>query len=124
MRALITSRLESSFKAMVLSLLLIVLKSVLVIMSQKEESTGISPINELRLRHLTVDEALPKLDQYLHDAFMAGLYQVRVIHGKGTGTLRLIVREQLAKHPLVKSYRRGGYGEGGDGVTIVELSEK
>ena len=82
------------------------------------------PINELRLRHLTVDEALPKLDQYLHDAFMAGLYQVRVIHGKGTGTLRLIVREQLAKHPLVKSYRRGGYGEGGDGVTIVELSEK
>ena len=83
-----------------------------------------SPIDEVRLRQLTVDEATLKLDQYLHDAFMAGLYQVRVIHGKGTGTLRQVVREQLAKHPLVKSYRPGGYGEGGAGVTIVELAEK
>ena len=81
-------------------------------------------IDEVHLRHLTVDEALLELDKYLNDAFMAGLYQVRVIHGKGTGTLRLIVREQLAKHPLVKSYRPGGYGEGGAGVTIVELDLK
>ncbi len=81
-------------------------------------------IDEVRLRQLTVDEALIKLDQYLNDAFMAGLYQVKVIHGKGTGTLRQVVREQLAQHPLVKSYRPGGYGEGGAGVTIVELSEK
>jgi DNA mismatch repair protein MutS2 len=79
-------------------------------------------IDEIHLRHLTVDEALLKLDKYLNDAFMAGLYQVRVVHGKGTGTLRRIVREQLAKHPLVKSYRPGGYGEGGAGVTIVELT--
>jgi len=78
-------------------------------------------IDEIHLRHLTVDESLLKLDKYLDDAFMAGLYQVRVIHGKGTGTLRRIIREQLAKHSLVKSYRPGGYGEGGDGVTIVEL---
>lgn len=78
----------------------------------------------MRLRHLTVDEALPKLDQYLHDAFVAGLYQVRVIHGKGTGTLRQLVREKLASHPLVKSFRPGEYGEGGNGVTVVELSEK
>ena len=82
------------------------------------------PTNELRLRHLTVDEALPKLDQYLHDAFMAGLYQIKVIHGKGTGTLRQLVREQLAKHPLVKSHRPGEYGEGGAGVTVVELADK
>ena len=80
--------------------------------------------NEVRLRRLTVDEALLKLDRYLNDAFMAGLYQVRVVHGKGTGTLRRVVREQLAKHPLVKSYRPGGYGEGGAGVTIVELALK
>jgi len=80
--------------------------------------------DEVRLRHLTVDEALPKLDQYLHDAFMAGLYQVRIIHGKGTGTLRRVVQEQLDKHPLVKSYRLGEYGEGGDGVTIVQFTEK
>jgi len=81
-------------------------------------------INEVHLRQLTADEALLKLDKYLNDAFMAGLYQVRVIHGKGTGTLRQVAREQLAKHPLVKSYRPGGYGEGGAGVTIVELVQK
>ncbi len=81
-------------------------------------------IDEVSLRHLTVDEALLKLDQYLHDAFMAGLFQIRIIHGKGTGTLRRVVQERLTKHPLVKSYRPGDYGEGGDGVTIVQLAEK
>ena len=80
--------------------------------------------NELRLRHLTVDEALLRLDQYLHDAFMSGLIQVRIIHGKGTGTLRQEVRRQLAGHPLVKSFRPGGYGEGGEGVTVAELADK
>jgi DNA mismatch repair protein MutS2 len=80
--------------------------------------------NEVYLRHLTVDEALLKLDQYLHDAFMAGRYQVRVVHGKGTGTLRQAVRDKLAQHPLVQSYRPGGYGEGGEGVTIVELASR
>ena len=78
--------------------------------------------DEVHLRHLTVDEALLKLDKYLNDAFMAGFQQVRVIHGKGTGTLRHVVRKQLARHPLVKSYRPGEYGEGGAGVTIVELA--
>ena len=80
--------------------------------------------NELHLRQLTIDEALPKLDQYLNDAFMAGLYQVRIIHGKGTGTLRQVVREKLSHHPLVESHRPAGYGEGGAGVTIVELAER
>ena len=81
-------------------------------------------IDEVHLRRLTVDEALLKLDKYLNDAFMAGLYQVRVVHGKGTGTLRQIVREQLSKHSLVKSHRPGGYGEGGAGVIMVELALK
>ena len=90
----------------------------------KYRSNSIPVINEVRLRHLTIDEALLKLDQYLNDAFMTGLYQVRVIHGKGTGTLRRVVQERLAKHSLVKSYRPGEYGEGGDGVTIVQLAEK
>ena len=80
--------------------------------------------DEIKLRQLTVDEALLKLDQYLHDAFMAGLYQVRVVHGKGTGTLRQATQEELARHPLVKSYRIGEYGEGGSGVTIVQLADK
>jgi DNA mismatch repair protein MutS2 len=80
--------------------------------------------DEVFLRHLTVDEALLKLDQYLNDAFMTGLYQVRVVHGKGTGTLRRVVRERLSTHSLVKSYRPGGYGEGGGGVTIAQLTDK
>jgi len=78
--------------------------------------------DEVHLRQLTVDEALLKLDKYLNDAFMAGLYQVRVIHGKGTGKLRQVVRARLARHSLVKSYRPGEYGEGGAGVTIVNLA--
>ena len=82
------------------------------------------PENEVSLRRLTVDEALLKLDKYLHDAFMAGLYQVTVVHGKGTGTLRLAAHRALARHPLVKSYRLGIYGEGEAGVTIVELAQK
>lgn len=83
-----------------------------------------TPADELHLRHLTLDEALPRLDKYLNDAFMAGLYRVKIIHGKGTGTLRQAVRKILDKHPLVSSYRPAGYGEGGAGVTIVELAEK
>lgn len=83
-----------------------------------------TPASEIHLRRLTTDEALLELDNYLDDAFMAGLVLVRVIHGKGTGTLRQTVREQLANHSLVKSYRAGEYGEGGAGVTIVELAHK
>ena len=94
-------------------------------MRKSKYRSKITPaIDEVSLRHLTVDEALLKLDQYLDDAFMAGLYQIRVVHGKGTGTLRQAVREELAKHTLVKSYRPGDYGEGGAGVTIVQLAEK
>ncbi|MBM4447066.1 MAG: hypothetical protein FJ023_06925 [Chloroflexi bacterium] len=77
---------------------------------------------ELRLRRLTVDEALPKLDRYLNAAFMAGLPYVRIVHGKGTGVLRQAVHEILAEHPLVKSHRLADYGEGGLGVTVVELA--
>ena len=78
-------------------------------------------MNEVHIRQMTVDEALPKLEEFLNDAFMVGLHQIRVVHGKGTGTLRQAVQGKLANHPLVKSYRSGGYGEGGAGVTIVEL---
>ena len=77
---------------------------------------------ELRLRYLTVDEALFRLDQYLNDAFMAGLPSVRIVHGKGTGKLRRAIHDSLARHPLVKSYRLGDYGEGDYGITIVELT--
>ena len=98
---------------------------VLAMAHKNKYRANITPaIGEVYLRQLTVDDALLKLDKYLNDAFMAGLYQIRVIHGKGTGTLRQVIREQLAKHPLVKSYRAGDYGEGGAGVTIVALVQK
>ena len=98
-------------------------QGVLAIVRQNNQRANARLVtDELHLRRLTVDEALLKLDKYLNDAFVAGLYQVTVIHGKGTGTLRQVVREQLAKHPLVKSYRPGEYGEGGAGVTIVKLA--
>ena len=93
-------------------------------MRNKYHENLLPAINEVRLRKLTVDEALLKLDQFLNDAFMAGLYQVKVIHGKGTGTIREAARKYLDHHSLVKSYRPGDYGEGGSGVTIVELAEK
>ncbi len=80
--------------------------------------------DELRLRHMTVEEILPKLDLFLHDTYIAGYSRVRIIHGKGTGTLRETVRRELKKHPLVKSFRGGDYDGGGEGVTVVEFSEK
>ena len=100
------------------------IKSLIAVAHKREYDTEVPPVNELRLRHLTLDEALPRLDQFLHDTFMAGLIQVRIIHGKGTGTLRQTVRRVVGKHPLVKSFRPGDYGEGGEGVTVVELAEK
>jgi DNA mismatch repair protein MutS2 len=79
--------------------------------------------DELRLRHLTVDEALPLLDDFLHDRYLAGFARVRIIHGKGTGTLRETVRRVLKGHPLVKTFRAGGRDEGRQGVTIVAFTE-
>ncbi|MBM2830992.1 MAG: MutS2 family protein [Dehalococcoidia bacterium] len=79
---------------------------------------------EVMLRRLSVEEALPRMEQFLDEAFIGGLRCVCVIHGKGTGTLRSVVRERLSHHPLVSSYRAGLDGEGGVGVTIVDLVEK
>ncbi|HJX69728.1 MAG TPA: Smr/MutS family protein [Dehalococcoidia bacterium] len=82
-----------------------------------------SPEPELDLHRLTVDEALPRVDQFLYESYVAGLPRVRVVHGKGTGTLRRVVRDYLPKHHLVKSFRPAEQGEGDGGVTIVELAE-
>ncbi|TCS83506.1 endonuclease MutS2 [Tepidibacillus fermentans] len=76
---------------------------------------------ELDLRGKTVDEALIDIDRYLADALMAGYKQVSIIHGKGTGALRIGVQDFLKRHKLTKSIRMGQYGEGGNGVTVVEL---
>jgi DNA mismatch repair protein MutS2 len=76
---------------------------------------------ELDLHAMTVDEAIPLVQEYLNDAFMAGLKEVRVVHGKGTGILRQAVMRELKKHPLVKSFRGGGRFEGSTGATVVEF---
>lgn len=94
-------------------------------MTREEEYYSEPPApDELRLRYLTVDEAIPKLERFLHDKYSEGFRQIKIIHGKGTGTLRLQVRRELARHSLVKSFRPGESREGGEGVTIVEFSDK
>ncbi|MGZ6265779.1 MAG: endonuclease MutS2 [Candidatus Limnocylindrales bacterium] len=77
--------------------------------------------SSLDLRGAKVQEALEVLDRYLDDASLAGLEQVTIIHGVGTGALRDSVREHATGHPLVRSWRTGGRGEGGDGATFVSL---
>jgi DNA mismatch repair protein MutS2 len=77
--------------------------------------------SSLDLRGAKVQEALEVLDRYLDDASLAGLDQVTIIHGMGTGALRDSVRDHAAGHPLVRSWRPGDRGEGGDGATIVSL---
>jgi len=81
-----------------------------------------SPGMELHLRGMTVEEALPELESYLDNAYLAGLPWVRIVHGKGTGVLRRVVREALRGHPLVARYHTAELNEGGDGVTIVHLA--
>jgi DNA mismatch repair protein MutS2 len=76
---------------------------------------------ELDLRGKRADEVELALEDYLNEASLASLSQVCIIHGIGTGTVRQIVREILASHPLVMSFRAGEQGEGGDGVTIVSM---
>jgi DNA mismatch repair protein MutS2 len=92
------------------------------------EATGIGEIafqkslhiaSELMLRAMRVDEAQSLLEKYIDDACAAGLSQARIIHGKGTGTLRRVVQEYLRTHPAVASYRSGEEGEGGEGATVV-----
>lgn len=84
------------------------------------KSQSITP--EVDLRGQMVEEGLEKTDKYLDDAYLAGLKQVTIIHGKGTGALRSAVQNHLKGHPHVKSQRPGSFGEGDLGVTIVELN--
>ncbi len=76
---------------------------------------------ELLLLGRRAEEVEHLLDNYLDDAALANLRQVRIVHGSGTGVLRQIVRDLLSSHPLVKSFRPGERGEGGNGVTVVRL---
>ena len=81
----------------------------------------VSVPTEVHLRRMKVRDALDKLDRYLDDATVMGVPWVRVIHGKGTGTLRNAVLEHLSGHPLVARHYPASPSEGGGGVTIAEL---
>ncbi|HEX2325353.1 MAG TPA: Smr/MutS family protein, partial [Chloroflexota bacterium] len=77
---------------------------------------------EIDVRGSRADEVLPRVEQYLSDAYLSGMPFVRVIHGKGTGVLRQIIRDHLAQSQLVQSYESAGPSDGGDGATIVKLA--
>ena len=85
----------------------------------KLRALGASP--EVDLRGMMTDEALLVLDRFLDSAVMGRLDTVTVIHGKGTGAVRKAVRDHLKRSKYVKSFRPGRFGEGEDGVTVVEL---
>jgi len=79
---------------------------------------------ELDVRGMIGDDACFMVDRYLDDAFVAQIYSVTVIHGKGTGALRAAIWNFLKKDKRVASYRAGQYGEGDFGVTVVDLKHK
>lgn len=83
------------------------------------KSLSVSP--ELNIIGMTTDEAVPLVDKYIDDAYLAHLGTVRIIHGRGTGALKNAVHNLLKKTKHVKSYRLGSFGEGDAGVTIAEL---
>jgi DNA mismatch repair protein MutS2 len=83
-----------------------------------------SPGRSIDLRGATVNESLDRLDRYLDQAMRAGLPEARIIHGKGTGTLRRAVRDFLSDHPLIKDYESGDYREGGEGVTVAKIVKR
>ncbi len=89
---------------------------------KREVKLNLSNIeSRVDLRGMDSEEACFRADKYLDDAYMANLGEVTIVHGKGTGVLRKAINDMLKRHPHVKSYRLGVYGEGGDGVTIAIL---
>ena len=92
---------------------------------KKEAATPFypSPGMELDLRGQRAEDALDALDRYLELAFLAGLPYVRIIHGKGTGRLRQVVREALQESTHVSSWENGQEKEGGEGVTVAHLHQ-
>ena len=100
--------------------------------SQKFHHTGVGKIKmsksasistEINLIGKMTDEAIPLLDKYLDDAYLAHLPSVRIVHGKGTGALRNAVHSHLKRLKYVKSFHLGEFGEGDAGVTIAEFKE-
>lgn len=78
--------------------------------------------SEINVIGLTVDEALPLVDKFIDDCFLAKLQTARIVHGKGTGKLRQAIQSHLKNNKRIKSFRTGTYGEGEMGVTLIELT--
>ena len=87
----------------------------------KQKVQTISPTINVQGENL--EDAVMDVDKYLDDAYIAGLKEVTVIHGRGEGILKEGLRNRFRRHNHVESFRKGGYNEGGDGVTIVKLKE-
>jgi len=87
-----------------------------------EKTQSVSP--EINLVGCTVEEATRRLEKYLDGAFVEGVRQVRVIHGKGTGILRKAVHTYLASHPLVEGFHLAEVNQGGSGATIAVLQDR
>lgn len=77
--------------------------------------------SEIDVRGMVFDDAKIEVDKYIDDAYLSGLKSVRIIHGKGSGVLRIKLKEDLRYNPHVKSTKDAAYNEGGSGVSIVEL---
>lgn len=80
-----------------------------------------SPLLEINVLGMTVEEALYEVDNFIDKAVMDNLEEIKVIHGVGTGKLRSAIAQHLKRHKNVKSFRLGKYGEGETGVTIITL---
>ncbi len=78
---------------------------------------------ELYVRGQTVDDALEALERRLDAAYLAGMPSLRIVHGKGSGTLRRAVRDELSRSRYVSSFRPGEPYEGGEGVTVALLED-
>ncbi len=107
-------------------------ESEMVTLNSKKISSKVSTKNvqsvsersaamELDIRGYSVDEGIYEVDRFIDNAILSHIGVITIIHGKGTGVLKSAVREHLRHHKQVKSSRRGVYGEGEDGVTVVEL---
>ena len=113
--------LKTYFKISDLTIAKNVAKKEVSVQSKKHDFKVSSISPEINVIGQNVEEACFVVDKYLDSCVLNGLLNVRIVHGKGTGTLKKGIQKFLKNHPHVKSYRLGTFGEGEDGVTVVEL---
>ena len=85
----------------------------------KKKAQNISTSVDVRGKNL--EDAVMDVEKYIDDAYISGLNDVTIIHGRGEGILRKGIHDMLKRHKNVKEFRIGGFNEGGDGVTVIKL---